>query len=73
MTGLLQFMKDNNKMAAIEGYDAKLLGILSDDVLSKIRTGAISWVEDVPEEVANAIKRFELFGFKKDPLTLVTK
>jgi hypothetical protein len=59
-------MKDNNKMAAIEGYNQRLLHILSDDVLSKIRAGANSWVEDVPVEVAKAIKQFELFGYKKE-------
>ncbi|MBU2018351.1 MAG: TonB-dependent receptor [Bacteroidetes bacterium] len=66
LNGLLQFMKDNNKMAAIEGYDQRFLHILSDDVLSKIRAGANSWVEDVPEEVAEAIKKFELFGYKQE-------
>jgi hypothetical protein len=66
LTGLLQYMKDNNKMAAIEGYNQRLLHILSDDVLSKIRAGANSWVEDVPVEVAKAIKQFELFGYKKE-------
>lgn len=64
--GLLQYMKDNNKMASIEGYNQRLLHILSDDVLSKIRAGANSWEEDVPYEVVKAIKYFELFGFKKD-------
>jgi|TARA_R110000737_G_scaffold350514_2_gene389727 hypothetical protein len=66
LAGLLQYMKDNNKMAAIEGYDERLLHILSDDVLSKIRAGASSWEEDVPDEVVKAIKYFELFGFEKE-------
>ena len=66
LAGLLQFMKDNNKMAAIENYDKSLLHILSDDVLSKIRAGASSWEDDVPYEVVKAIKYFELFGFVKD-------
>jgi len=66
LTGLLQYMKDNNKMAAINGYDKRLLHILSDDVLSKIRAGVLSWEDDVPVEVAKAIKHFELFGFVKE-------
>lgn len=66
LRGLLQYMKDNNKMASIEGYDSRLLHILSDDVLSKIRAGASSWEDDVPFEVAKAIKYFELFGYAKD-------
>jgi len=68
LTGLLQYMKDNNKMAAINGYDKRLLHILSDDVLSKIRAGVLSWEDDVPVEVAKAIKYFELFGFVKETL-----
>jgi hypothetical protein len=71
LNGLLQYMKDNNKMGAIEGYNQRLLGILSDDVLSKIKAGANSWVEDVPEEVAKAIKQFELFGYVKERATFV--
>ena len=38
---------------------------MSDDVLSKIRAGASSWEEDVPQSVAKAIKAFELFGYHK--------
>jgi hypothetical protein len=66
LLGLLQYMMDNNKMASIQGYNKRLLHILSDDVLSKIRAGASSWEEDVPDEVAKAIKYFELFGFVKE-------
>jgi hypothetical protein len=73
LAGLLQYMKDNNKIAAIEGYDPKLLHILSDDVLSKIRAGVSTWEEDVPMEVVKAIKYFELFGFKKKEAAFVEK
>lgn len=72
LKGLLQYMRDNNKMGAINGYDPRLLGILSDDVLSKIKAGASSWEEDVPEAVAKAIKQFELFGYAKDKTTWVS-
>ncbi len=71
LKGLLDYMKVNNKMAAIRDYDKRLLHILSDDVLSKIRAGASSWEEDVPYEVAKAIKYFELFGFVEDKGKLV--
>ena len=53
-------------MASIEGYNKRLLHILSDDVLSKIRAGASSWEDDVPYEVAKAIKYFELFGYDQN-------
>ena len=64
LKGLLQYMKDNNKIASFEDFDPALLGIMSDDVLSKIKAGASSWEEDVPEQVAKAIKFYELFGYE---------
>jgi hypothetical protein len=71
LLGLVQFLKDNNKLAAIEDYDSHLLHILSDDVLSKIKAGVSSWESDVPENVVKALKYFELFGYTKreDPVT----
>ena len=66
--GLLQYMRDNDKMTAITEYDQQLLHILSDDVLSKIKSGGNSWEEDVPMEVAKAIKFFELFGYQNKVL-----
>lgn len=63
LRGLLQYMMDNNKMEAIEDFDPKLLHILSDEVLSKIKAHAHSWEDDVPEDVVKAIKYFELFGY----------
>lgn len=65
LKGLFQFMKDNNKLTEIQSFDRSLLGIMSDDVLAKIRSDVSSWEDDVPEEVAKAIKFFELFGYKK--------
>jgi len=65
LRGLLQYMVDNNKMEAIHDFHPKLLSILSDDVLSKIKAGGDSWEEDVPENVVKAIKYYELFGFVK--------
>lgn len=69
LNGLLQYMKDNDKIAAIKTYDQQLLHIMSDDVLSKIKAGASSWEEDVPYEVAQAIKFFELFGYQNKVLS----
>jgi len=65
LIGLLQYMKDNNKIAKFNEFDKRLLGIMSDDVLSKIKAEASSWEDDVPFEVVKAIKYYELFGYKK--------
>jgi len=65
LDGLLRYMVDNNKLADMPDADQGLLGIMSDEVLSKIKAGATSWEEDVPMEVTKAIKFYELFGYKK--------
>lgn len=69
LKGLLMYMKDNNKLAKIEEFDPSLLGILSDDVLMKIKAGSSIWEQDVPEEVVKAIKYYELFGYVKNEAT----
>jgi len=63
--GLLQYLKDANKIESIHDFDTRLLHILSDDVLAKINAGSSTWEQDVPEEVVKAIKFFELFGYSK--------
>lgn len=73
LRGLVQFLQDNNKLAALDEFDSQALKILSDDVLSKIRAGISSWEDDVPENVVKAIKYFELFGYdkKKDAVAIL--
>lgn len=68
LQGLVQYMKDNDKMTSIKEFDRDLLHIFSDDVLMKIKAGASSWENDVPEEVAKAIKFFELFGYQQSKI-----
>lgn len=68
LVGLLNYMKDNDKITSINEFDSELLKIFSDDVLSKIKAGASGWEDDVPEEVAKAIKFMELFGYQKKVL-----
>ena len=70
LNGLLQFMKDNNKIQGLKKFDPKLLHILSDDVLSKIKAQASMWEDDVPIQVAKSIKKLELFGYEA---VIVTK
>jgi hypothetical protein len=66
LNGLLQFMKDNNKIQGLKSFNPKLLHILSDDVLSKIKAQASMWEDDVPVQVANSIKKLELFGYEAE-------
>ncbi len=64
LKGLLQYMKDNDKIEGYHEFNEKLLYIMSDDVLEKIKAGSSLWEEDVPEEVVKAIKFYELFGYR---------
>jgi hypothetical protein len=73
LNGLLQYMKDNNKLQAIEKFDPKFLSIMSDDVLSKIKANASNWEDDLPQEVVKAIKFYQLFGFRKPKQPAVVK
>lgn len=72
LKGLLDYMIDNNKLQAIEGFNERLLYILSDDVLSKIKAGVSIWEEDVPVSVAKAIKFMGLFGYKNKEVELTS-
>lgn len=65
LKGLMDFMVQNDKIAPIHHFNEKNLHIMSDDVLSKIKVGVKNWEDDVPYEAAQAIKFFELFGYRK--------
>jgi len=65
LLGLFDYMVTNNKLEAIDDYNFKLLHILSDDVLSKIKAGSTMWEDDVPKQVAESIKDMGLFGCKE--------
>ncbi len=69
LRGLLDYMLKTNKLAKIEGFNRKLLHILSDDVLSKIHSGVSNWEEDVPDSVIKAIKFYNLFGYQDEKFT----
>ncbi|MFN8310623.1 MAG: hypothetical protein U0T73_11740 [Chitinophagales bacterium] len=60
---LLKYLRDNNFLVDVEGYDTSLLQIFSNDVIKKIKTGEYGWEEDVPESVAEFIKQNCLFDY----------
>lgn len=63
LVGLLDYMRKNDKVAAVKNFNEDLLHILSDDVLKKIQDGRTDWEDDVPERVMKAIKFYHLFGY----------
>lgn len=73
LKGLLDYMKVNNKLEALDDFDRKLLHIMSDDVLSKINANVTAWEEDVPEQVAKAIKFMRLFGYEPKEELVIPK
>lgn len=66
LMGLLDYMKKADKLESIKNYDDSLLGIISDDVLAKIKSGESDWENDVPVEVMKAIKFYNLFGYSAE-------
>lgn len=65
LQGLLQFLKDNNKIEGITNFNEDILSIYPADVLNKIQNGDSSWESDVPDKVSKAIKFFQIFGYDK--------
>lgn len=60
---LFNYLQDNEKLENIKKANAKLLHIISDDVLSMIRRGEEGWEEFVPHKVSEAIKKKMLFDY----------
>ncbi|HEY6897412.1 MAG TPA: TonB-dependent receptor [Rhodocyclaceae bacterium] len=60
---LLAFLKDNNKLIAVEPHDESHLHIDVGDVLAGLRRGPGEWQDDVPQAVAERIIGGRLLGF----------
>ena len=64
LTGLLSYLRDNNKLEDIENADTSKMHIFSDQVLEMIKNGEEGWEELVPQKVAEAIKELDLFDYQ---------
>jgi hypothetical protein len=60
---LFQYLLDNDKLENIKGANAKLLHIISDDVLAMIQRGEEGWEDYVPYKVSAAIKERLFFDY----------
>ncbi|TVO59505.1 TonB-dependent receptor [Denitromonas halophila] len=60
---LLAYLKENDKLLAIEPHDESHLHIDVTEVLAGLRSGRGDWEEDVPESVAQRIMDGRLLGF----------
>lgn len=66
---LYKYLRLQNKMKDIIGYDETLLSIFSDDVIAQIKCGDPVWEKNVPSYVANIVKEKCLFDY---PCVLVS-
>jgi len=60
---LYKHLKANRKILDLETYNSKYLPIYSKDVLSQILNNEDGWEENVPNYVAEQIKKRRLFGY----------
>lgn len=58
---LYEYLKENNYIEAIQGFNTAHLDIFSRDVLKLIREGQAGWEEAIPQKVAEIIKEKKLF------------
>lgn len=65
--GLFNYLLENDKLEDIEGANIDNLHIISDKVLSMIKSGQEGWEEMVPRQVASAIKEKCLFDYPCEP------
>ena len=60
------FLLELGRMEPLAGFDASLLSIQTDDVLTRLQNGDRSWEGMVPPAVAARIKEKRLFGLQDD-------
>ncbi len=65
MKDLYKHFKLNGKIVDLENCDQNLLHIYSRKILESIAEGEENWEDQVPDGVAEIIKRNGMFGFKK--------
>jgi hypothetical protein len=62
---LYEYLVERGCLVQLDNYNPAYLPIFSRDVLQKIKTGDSAWVDCVPPEVAEVIRRRCFFGYKK--------
>jgi len=63
LRNLYDHLQQNHYIAGLLGFNPEVLGIISSDVLGRIRDGDPDWEAMVPPSVVAAIKRRQLFGY----------
>jgi hypothetical protein len=66
LQNLYAHLLENHYLAPIVGFEPRIMGIFSRDVLKKIHEGESTWEKMVPERATALIKERQLFGFKNN-------
>ena len=62
---LYRYLVDKGCIEQLDAYDPQHLGTFSREVLRQIQAGEPTWVEHVPEAVAELIKQRGFFGYSR--------
>lgn len=66
LASLYQFLLGRGAIVPLRNYREDVLGIVSQEVIELIQHGDPSWEDMVPVQVAGAIRRRGLFGYRPD-------
>ncbi len=64
MKDFYKFFKYNGKIVDIIDFEGDYLSIFSREILSKIKKGQDDWDDQLPEGIAEMIKKNQMFGWK---------
>lgn len=62
---LYKYLKNNNKIIDVEGFNKENLRIYSKEILNEICLGKTGWENKLPEGVSEIIKDRRMFGYNK--------
>jgi hypothetical protein len=64
MKDFYKFFKYNGKIVDIFDFEESLLNIFSREILRKIKVNEDGWEDDLPQGIAEMIKKNEMFGYE---------
>ncbi len=62
---MYEYLVERGCIEQLDNYNPEYLTIFSRDVMSQIKSGAPTWADHVPAEVAEVIRHRGLFGHKR--------
>jgi hypothetical protein len=64
---LYEYLVEKGCIEQLDNFNPNYLSIFSRDVIRQIKAGSPDWIESVPAEVAEVIRRRGFFGYKRPP------